>query len=132
VNDALRKYLAEGASRPFAWGEEDCCLFPSGWVLLATGRDPAAPFRGRYRGARRAQRFIAGAGGLAPLVTEAMASIGMAETTSPCAGDVGVVRDQAGDVFAIFTGALWASKALEGLLMGRHEMVRAWSVPCRL
>lgn len=57
--DALASFLFDNRSRPFVWGNWDCCLFAADAVLALTGVDHAATFRGRYRterGARLALR----------------------------------------------------------------------------
>lgn len=44
----LSQYLDDHLDKEFVWGVKDCCLFAADWVLLATGMDFAAPFRGLY------------------------------------------------------------------------------------
>lgn len=44
----LVAYLAEVPGRPKAYGLFDCALFTFGGVAAMTGRDLAAPYRGRY------------------------------------------------------------------------------------
>ena len=59
----LIDFIEAASGRPFSWGEHDCCLFAADWVREATGSDPAAGYRGRYRsrsGAARLLREIAG------------------------------------------------------------------------
>lgn len=48
---------------PFVWGKHDCAIgFAAGIVLALTGEDLAAPYRGRYRTAKGAQKLLAEAG----------------------------------------------------------------------
>ena len=54
----LRDHLTAAEGHRFSWGSFDCALFASDWVLLATGHDPAAGFRGRYRTANGARRQL--------------------------------------------------------------------------
>lgn len=44
----LKLFLAEHKNKPFAWGENDCCLFAANAVLTLTGNDLAPEFRGKY------------------------------------------------------------------------------------
>lgn len=45
VNDAQQRYHKDG----FECGTFDCATFACDWVLLATGVDPMAAFRGKYK-----------------------------------------------------------------------------------
>jgi len=45
---ALHDFLLARAAVPFAWGSNDCCLFPADAILAGTGVDLADDFRGRY------------------------------------------------------------------------------------
>jgi hypothetical protein len=44
----LDAYLRDAATKPFAWGTTDCCLFAADAVLAMTGVDIADDFRGKY------------------------------------------------------------------------------------
>lgn len=46
--ELLLDTVEDRRSKPFAWGENDCALFAADCVLVMTGEDFAAPFRGRY------------------------------------------------------------------------------------
>jgi len=48
MNHKLNVFLDERQSRPFKWGEHDCCLFVCDWILLAAGKDLASDFRCKY------------------------------------------------------------------------------------
>lgn len=56
--ERLARFVEARRSRPFRWGENDCALFAADWVREATGRDPAAAFRGRYATAAGAVRAL--------------------------------------------------------------------------
>lgn len=57
----LAAYLEPLRTRPFAWGDHDCCTFAAGAVAAMTGVDPMPEFRGRYStaigSARALRRF---------------------------------------------------------------------------
>jgi hypothetical protein len=59
--------IAARRTTPFAYGAQDCALWPADAVLALTGRDMAAPYRGTYDDARGALRLIVEHGGLAAL-----------------------------------------------------------------
>ncbi|MGA8109357.1 MAG: hypothetical protein WB974_07965 [Acidobacteriaceae bacterium] len=42
------KFLLARAKTPFAWGTNDCCLFPADAIEAFTGVDLASDFRGKY------------------------------------------------------------------------------------
>lgn len=44
----LHTFLLDRARVPFAWGSNDCCLFPADAIESFTGVDLAADFRGKY------------------------------------------------------------------------------------
>lgn len=57
----LAEYIEAGATRPFLWGEFDCCLFAAECIRLQTGLDLASPYYGRYStalGSARIQRKL--------------------------------------------------------------------------
>jgi hypothetical protein len=45
---AYHQFLLSRAKTPFAWGVNDCCLFPADGILAITGIDVAVDFRGKY------------------------------------------------------------------------------------
>ena len=56
-------------TRPFSYGDHDCCLFAANVVEAMTGVDPATEWRGRYCSKRGAYQFIQELGGLGKLVS---------------------------------------------------------------
>jgi hypothetical protein len=44
----FHRFLKEREKAPFAWGTNDCCLFPADAIQSFTGFDLAAEFRGKY------------------------------------------------------------------------------------
>ena len=103
-------------------GEHDCITIMANWLMECGWPDPMAERRRAYATEDEALAFIEDAGSLAELCTEYLGRIGMVETASPVAGDVGVISLdflashiglddsqrlglQAG---AIFTGERWA------------------------
>lgn len=44
----FHQFLLDRAEMPFAWGTNDCCLFPADAIYSYTGHDLASDFRGKY------------------------------------------------------------------------------------
>jgi hypothetical protein len=63
----------------FEWGRLDCCLFVADVLLLLTGRDYAAPWRGTYDSEFGAKRLVIKYGGLGGLAAEAFGDIRLPE-----------------------------------------------------
>ncbi len=92
---ALDDYMAEARRAPFGYdgarGEIDCCTFPAGAALAQTGRDPAAPYRGRYRTEAEALALFP-ARGLAGILDGAFVACGFRRTYPLHDGDCACVR----------------------------------------
>ena len=89
-------YLRECQTRPFAWGEFDCCLFACDAIKLMTGIDPAENFRGRYNDVHSALEVIATHGGdLEQLAATVAAQYGLEEVPVNFAqtGDIVVINN---------------------------------------
>jgi hypothetical protein len=71
--DFLNAFVEAKRERPFAWGENDCCLFAADCVLALTGIDPAASFRGSYSSALGSARLQAECGGVEQIADDAAA-----------------------------------------------------------
>lgn len=125
---ALHAFLAQASEQPFIWGERDCALWVADWIATVRGTDPAQAIRGRYRTAAGCARFLAREGGLPALASRLLAAIGLSDTASPQAGDVGLVETTLGPVMMICTGPVWAWKAPRGLLFTPAFPVKVWSV----
>lgn len=44
----LELFFRARRNQPFAWGMNDCCIFPADAILAMTGTDIAGDFRGKY------------------------------------------------------------------------------------
>ena len=115
----LYPYLLSKVSTPFAYGENDCCMFACGAVLAMTGVDIAADFRGKYSDGPGAVRAIATVTGVDPekATVEAAADwiakkFGIAELPSPLYAQRGdLVLASAGDVDFLAVVALSGHEA---------------------
>lgn len=148
----LRLAIEDGGSRPFFWGEHDCCMFACNAIESMTGVDPAKPFRGRYKTERGAllalRRYInrdpetgqfdawegRDMGALLTAVAERITSkLEMPEIAPLTAqrGDVVLVSTAQGPALAIvdMTGRFAAAAAADGIArIPLGDTIRAWRV----
>jgi hypothetical protein len=85
----LSDYVREGAASPY----RDCTVWVADWVLLRTGRDPMAEWRGAYGNRFGYLRLLRRQGGLGVCAARGLASIGTAQIdpSAARAGDVGLI-----------------------------------------
>lgn len=130
------EYLESVWAVPWEWGVLDCCFFAGNWIRDATGRDPLASFRGRYRTAREAARLLLRGGGMVPTVGAEMERGGFVRTAMPDHGDIGVLTlpDSAGPARAtcvVMSGPWWVAlgeDTVSYLSPERHPVDAAWKV----
>lgn len=126
----LGDFLEAMAARPFADGRHDCLLTVADWVRSVIGRDPAAPFRGRYRTVLGRERLLRRLGGMEAAMRDGAARVGLSATDRPVSGDVGLIRHRGQALAAIHTDGLWAVQSSAGLtVLCADAVVQAWSVP---
>jgi hypothetical protein len=129
-------FLLQSSQRRFQWGVCDCCLFLADWIAWRDGIDPARHLRGTYASERAMRRLLLAAGGIEAVVADCARRAGLVPTSSPIAGDVGLVRCAIGywrgrgilvPVGAICVGGgRWAIKPQRGLLIDKFPPIRAW------
>jgi len=131
----LSDYLDAAMARPWAWGSMDCCHFAGDWIRAATGRDPLAPYRGRYDSAAGAARLVARRGGLLTMVDVEMARCGFERTSTPEHGDIAILpmpavpeHVAAGASLFIADGPWWLGRDFDGLTGLKMEPQAAWRV----
>jgi hypothetical protein len=93
----LWRFVQDRQSKPFVWGEQDCCLFAADWVHELHGIDLAADVRGAYASALGAARIVGHGFTLATFVGDRLAAHGFEK--SP------VLGASRGDVVAAHVGA---------------------------
>jgi hypothetical protein len=116
---ALHDFLLARASTPFAWGINDCCLFPADAILAFTGTDIADDFRGKYSDEASAFALIQTVTGIG---TDPKTAV--ADAAAWCAAKHGLVEwtyplmAQRGDLVVFENGG----RLIAGLvhLSGRH------------
>lgn len=134
----LAEYLEQSERKRWAWGVEDCALWPANWALALTGRDPAERWRGTYSSEAEAKALIEAGGGYSELVRAGLESTGWTATETLEDGDIGVVEGVLsmsekgpieGQIAAIRLGSFWVVRAVRGYRGKDMEHVAAWRAP---
>lgn len=147
---ALREAVAEGttltleqyyrltAAVGFGYGSNDCLLWVASWAMLRGHPDPAEPYRGRYRTATSARRFVREHGGLVAVAAAGAARAGLKaiDPREAVSGDVGVGTFDAttgwgrrAPVGLIRAGLGWAAISASGaVVIGDAEPELAWRI----
>ena len=127
--ERLADMIEQRRSEPFAWGANDCCLFPADVVRAMTGFDFAAAWRGQYDSAIGAQRQLDEAGGMVALVT---AALGAPRDNPQMAvrGDVVCVDIDGRLTLGVVTGSgSWCAPGESGLIFRpMSEVQMVWEV----
>lgn len=120
----LTRFIEERRRMPFAWGLNDCCFFASDWVLLATGKDFAAEYRGKFSSALPALRYLKDHGGVEAFVERAGGK--RIDPRLARRGDV-VARDVGSGIgLGVCIGALAAFVAEDGLRFADFSSGSCW------
>jgi hypothetical protein len=94
----LIDFIEAASGRPFSWGSSDCCLFAADWVQDATGIDPAAGHRGRYRTEAGAARLLNRLGGSVDAAATGALGAPLASPLLAQRGDIALVGGALGVV----------------------------------
>ena len=128
---ALSAFLASTARTPFAWGQDDCCLFLANWAIALGYPDPAAHLRGRYATEIGCARVLTREGGISAVVADCARRAGLVVTDAPRLGDVGVVEAPTANgvraAGAICLGQRWATRG-DGIVVGARRVLQAWAL----
>lgn len=122
----LARVMNAARRRPFAWGEQDCCVWAADSVQACTGVDPAAAWRGTYRDAMSAERLVMELGGMAAI--GALAGRESAPSLAT-AGDIGLARQGDREMLVVHSGQVWLAVAACGLeIVPFGSVTHAWRV----
>lgn len=122
----LPEALRAAMSRPFSWGEHDCCLFAADCVIAVCGVDIAEKVRGRYKTKSGALRVLKtefgnleyGLSGFFVEITPDKAS----------RGDIVMFDGDDGKTLGVLWGSkLWAVTE-NGAMPVNHKPIKAWRV----
>lgn len=114
---------------PFAWGSNDCCLCAADIILAITGRDPAAPWRGRYSNEDEAAVLLRE--GLEAVVAGAMVLFGAEEIPPLTAGrgDLALIPLENETLLGVVLSGTIAAPGKDGLGFVRSSRaLRAWRI----
>jgi hypothetical protein len=122
----LAALVTQAHSRPFAWGQRDCCLWAADCVKAQTGTDPAEGLRGTYATARAAMALVEQLGGMAEIGARCGTEI---HPLMAMHGDIGLVQHEGRELLALCNGDHWLVVGPEGLLhLPVTVAVLAWRV----
>lgn len=114
----LQRHCARAVLEPFAFGRLDCSLWAADWILLRTGVDVAAAWRGTYATRLGYLRKLHKAGGLKKVATDALEGVGgrsIEPGTAPL-GSIGLIATRDGAALAVRVQLSWAAKTGDGLV----------------
>ncbi|HGG04723.1 MAG TPA: hypothetical protein ENK28_04640 [Aliiroseovarius sp.] len=119
----LSEYLISEMTRGFVYGESDCALFAAGAVLVMTGFDPAAKWRGKYSTLKAGLQLIKSVGHKDHIAATAAVLVEI-PTGSARVGDIAVVNGVGALALGVVTESGVAVRPpLRGLgLVQRSEM----------
>lgn len=124
----LSNYIKSCESKPFVWGEHDCCLFAANVINEITGVDYAVEIRDTYKTAREALKVLENFEGVSGLACNYLGS----EINSNLAqrGDVVLIKtEEHGDTLAICTGTSCVAPGLKKLTsVSMANAIKAWRV----
>lgn len=129
----LDRFIRESASKPFAWGAFDCCIFIADAVLAMTGTDLALPYRKRYESARGAAILGRPHRGIRHLIAEEMELHGSPLVSAAFAqrGDIALLERGAGaklGLVSLDSRAVLAAGQAGVVRLPRHLIAGAYRI----
>jgi hypothetical protein len=117
----LFEYISLHASKPFKWGENDCCTFIGEWIRIKTGRDYLAEHK-PWRTAKQASKKLRDLGGLPALLQSNLKQI---NPNLALDGDIAISNGTA----CLYSGRHIVSVGKDGLLFADRMLAEsAWRV----
>jgi hypothetical protein len=131
---SLAKFIQDSAQRQFDWLECNCGFWVCDWIRIATGVDPVAQYRGRFKSPHGFIRHIGAFGGNENFSRKVAADAGLKQCYLPLLGDVGLVRLENFAAMAIKGDKEnWIVKQQgHGVAVAPFRMIIAWGLECRL
>lgn len=128
--EALAAEIARVWTKPFTWGQNDCCLFACDCALAMTGTDMAATLRG-YTNFDEAQEILKRFGGVAA-VADAMTELhGVPKIPALQAkrGDICLIDVGNGETLGVCAGDRIICPGFRGLVAyPLLQGIRAWEI----
>lgn len=122
--DATR---AKWREADFEWGTTDCILSVCDYVLEATGKDPAEPWRGSYQCELGAEAVHSQFGGVMGVFNEAMSRIGFEQSNRGIGRPV-VVDFQGHEIVGIDLGRRVMLRMERGVVDWPCDVIGAWKI----
>lgn len=126
----LKEVIHASETKPFAWGEFDCCLFAADCVLATIGVDVAADWRGTYDSRESAAALLASLGGAATLADSVLPGRRLPYPMMAQRGDVVLIETPDGQALGICAGRFHLLPApIRGLIQLKlARAITAWRV----
>ena len=132
----LHRFFIGQQDAKFKYGRMDCCLFVADAVLVMTGTDLAAPFRGKYASHKQALELVkqyAGKASVQAVTEKLMLENGIKELPAALAqrGDVVLVarsRDYSLGLISLNGREIWAVGSQGCLRLPLNRAVRSWRI----
>lgn len=127
--ELLTQFIEQRRRVPFAWGQNDCCLFAADWVHACTGHDPAQGLRGKYSTALGAARLLATHGGVRGIIRKFGEPLGLTPIDGKFdqRGDLVIADTGKGESIGVSIGTHAAFVGANGLLFAPFEFKKAGS-----
>nr|CAD6413053.1 hypothetical protein REQ54_01100 [Rhizobium sp. Q54] len=91
METTLSGFLAAYDRKPWEPSTVNCLMFTAAWAIWLGYSDPVEKWRGTFHTEDQFKAIVEAAGGCAPLMDEAAATIGAKRVDRPSRGDVGVI-----------------------------------------
>lgn len=125
----IREYIAAEMLKPFLAGQTDCANTADRWFAIRRGFSPLERFGRQVRDAADMSKWLAESGGLLRGLARVARANGVAETTKPEAGDIGIVMVGRRACVALYNGETWWSRDEDGYIVTDDTYrYKAWSV----
>ena len=130
--ERLAAFVESRRQTPFAWGQQDCCMFACDAVQEITGTDIAAEFRGKYTSLLTAARILKPLEGVEGAMERAAELFGMEECKTPAFAQRGFVvhyDTPQGPALGVCLGHVHAFAGPKGITFLPFKTIRrAWRV----
>ncbi|NQZ76477.1 MAG: hypothetical protein HRT61_10265 [Ekhidna sp.] len=129
VETAIKLTVSRMRTTEFSRHDNDCDAIMADYVIMLTGLDPMAAWRGKYFNDEGAEAFIKEAGGNCSLVRAGMNSIGISSHLGePKRGDVVVIDYHGEEITGLYLYPFTALKTERGARQARFaKIIGAWT-----
>ena len=125
----IDEFIKSEITKPFVWGQTDCCSTANRWVLHSTGIDVLQTVGINFSNFDEAQTILSES--LIKLFVKTCKQMNFEQTVIPEDGDVGLIKVYEGGILAAAVAIRyknsWFSHAPSGCFMYKNaEMIRSY------